>query len=58
MAETKGYANEAFPLRWKLFKQRIKKHYPNVVLFKPQKQAECLVVIERILELRKNEKYT
>jgi len=56
--ETKGYANEAFPLRWKLFKQRIKKHYPNVVLFKPQKQAECLVVIERILELRKNEKYT
>ena len=50
--ETKGYANESFPLRWKLFKQIIAKQFPGVILFKPQKQTECLVVIERILEIQ------
>jgi len=50
--ETKGRANDAFPLRWKLFKRIINDQYPGTVLFKPQKQAECDIVVERILELQ------
>ncbi len=49
--ETKGRANEAFPLRWKLFKRVIKNMYPDVIIFKPQKQGECQKVTERILEI-------
>ena len=51
--ETKGRANEAFPLRWKLFKKIISNQYPDVIIFKPQKQAECDTVAKRILELQK-----
>ena len=49
--ETKGYANESFPLRWKLFKKVIHNGYPNVVIFKPQRQSECDITVNRILEL-------
>ena len=49
--ETKGRANEAFPLRWKLFKKIMSEHYPDVIIFKPQKQTECDRVVERILEI-------
>ena len=49
--ETKGRANDAFPLRWKLFKQTVK-DYPDLVIFKPQKQAECDKTVLRILELQ------
>lgn len=51
--ETKGRANEAFPLRWKLFKRIIHDSYPDVVIFKPQKQTECDKTVERILQLQK-----
>jgi len=51
--ETKGRANEAFPLRWKLFKKVIKEQYPDVIIFKPQKIAECEKTVERILQLQK-----
>lgn len=51
--ETKGRANDAFPLRWKLFKRVIKDRYPGVIIFKPQKQAECERTVERILELQR-----
>ena len=44
--ETKGRANESFPIRWKLFKKFINKHYPRVTLYKPQNQKECDQVIE------------
>ena len=44
--ETKGRANERFPMRWKLFKRFINKCYPRVTLYKPQNQKECDQVIE------------
>jgi len=49
--ETKGRANEAFPLRWKLFKYQVKLKYPNVIIFKPQKQSECTAAAKRIVEI-------
>lgn len=51
--ETKGRANEAFPLRWKLFKQVISEEFPDVIIFKPQKQTECDTTVNRILEIQK-----
>lgn len=51
--ETKGRANEAFPLRWKLFKKLVATNYPGVYIFKPQKQAECTEVTIRIQEILK-----
>jgi hypothetical protein len=52
--ETKGRANESFPIRWKLFKSYVKDKLPQVTLYKPQNQKECDKVIELILEKRKN----
>ena len=46
--ETKGRANESFPMRWKLFKRFINRSYPRVTLYKPQNQKECDQVIELI----------
>ena len=46
--ECKGRANESFPIRWKLFKKYVAKHYPNMRLYKPQKQSECDDVINLI----------
>lgn len=48
--ETKGRANESFPMRWKLFKKLIKTEFPNVTLYKPQNQKECDEVIRLILQ--------
>lgn len=43
--ECKGYANESFPLREKLFKYYLTKNEPNVKYFlvKTQKQVDALV---------------
>lgn len=46
--ETKGRANESFPMRWKLFKKLISEKYPYYVLYKPQNQSECDKTIELI----------
>jgi len=46
--ETKGRANESFPMRWKMFKKYINKHNMPVTLYKPQNQKECDKVIEII----------
>lgn len=55
--ETKGRANESFPIRWKLFKNYVKKHLPCVTLYKPQKQDECDEVVKLILtKIKLNEK--
>jgi len=43
--ECKGRANEAFPLRWKLFKKWISINRPKTVLFKPQNRKDCDEVI-------------
>ena len=48
--ECKGRANESFPIRWKLFKKYIANTYPNIILYKPQKQSEC----DKVIELIKN----
>ena len=51
--ETKGRANESFPMRWKLFKRFINKCYPRVTLYKPQNQKECDQVIELLTKKNK-----
>ena len=48
--ETKGRANESFPMRWKLFKKLVKENMPKVTLYKPQNQKECDEVISLILQ--------
>ena len=52
--ETKGRANESFPLRWKMFKRYVVKHLPGVTLYKPQNQKECDATISLILESKNN----
>ena len=51
--ETKGRANESFPIRWKLFKRLVSEQFPDYVLFKPQNQKECDRVVDLIKEMRK-----
>ena len=48
--ETKGRANESFPMRWKLFKLLVTQQFPQYTLYKPQNQAEC----DRTIELIRN----
>ncbi len=50
--ETKGRANESFPMRWKLFKRLVMNQFPNVTLYKPQNQKECDETISIILSKR------
>jgi hypothetical protein len=45
--ETKGYANESFPIKYKMFKNLIKDL--DVVLYKPQNQSECDKTLKQIL---------
>ena len=52
--ETKGRANDSFPLRWKLFKEWMMKNGDNRTLYKPQNQAECDKTISLILQMRSN----
>ena len=49
--ETKGYANESFPLRWKLFKRHLKENNLTYVLFMPRNKAQCEEVLELIKQL-------
>lgn len=49
--ETKGYANESFPLRWKLFKTLLNNIGFKGKLFKPTNQKEvkdCIKIIKEI----------
>ena len=55
--ETKGRANESFPIRWKLFKSYVKENLPRVTLYKPQNQKECDETVELILKNRKKNDY-
>ena len=48
--ETKGRANESFPLRWKLFKKLIAEdRVEPFTLYKPQNQKECDETVRLIL---------
>ena len=51
--ETKGRANDSFPMRWKLFKQLVVRQFPGVTLYKPQNQKECDTTVELILQKQK-----
>ena len=49
--ETKGRANESFPLRWKLFKKLItERRLGPLTLYKPQNHKECDETVRLILE--------
>ena len=50
--ETKGRANDSFPLRWKLFKEWMMDNNDNRTLYKPQTHSECDITIELILKNR------
>jgi len=51
--ETKGRANESFPLRWKMFKKIVAEtKIDPFVLYKPQNQKECDETIRLILNSR------
>ena len=52
--ETKGRANESFPLRWKMFKYIMHLMNDKRILYKPQNQDECLKTVKLILEKRKD----
>lgn len=49
--ECKGYANERFPLKWKMFMQQLNEKDDPPVLFVPRNQSQILTTIEMILEL-------
>jgi hypothetical protein len=51
--ECKGRANESFPIRWKLFKQKIS--LSGIALYKPQNQKDCDETVLLILKNRKHE---
>ena len=47
--ETKGRANESFPMRWKLFKLLVTNQFPSYTIYKPQNQKECDETVRLIL---------
>ena len=54
--ETKGRANESFPIRYKLFKDWVRRNDPGRLLLKPQTNAECSEAVEIIKKHLKNVK--
>ena len=50
--ETKGRANDSFPLRWKMFKYLMHLMNDKRTLYKPQNQKECDQTILLILKNR------
>lgn len=48
--EVKGFPNDAFPLKWKWFKQHLLENDYEVTLFKPNNQANVLKAIQLIKE--------
>ena len=50
--EVKGFSNDAFPLRWKLFKHKLFKECIVYDLYLPRNQREVLQVIQLILDRR------
>jgi len=50
--ETKGRANESFPLRWKMFKKLMANNRIGpFTLYKPQNQKECDMTVELIKKI-------
>lgn len=46
--ECKGFPNDAFPLKWKMFKDYLVKNGYNLTLYKPNNQQTVLKTIELI----------
>ena len=51
--ETKGNPNDAFPIKWKLFKKYLMDHKHNVDLYMPRNQKQVDEVIQVIIFKRK-----
>ena len=49
--ECKGNPNEAFPLRWKLFKKYLIDSNINTALFMPRNQKDCDEVVRLLINL-------
>ena len=49
--ECKGFANERFPLKWKMFMKLLMEQDDPPVLFMPRNQKQILQTVEMILEL-------
>lgn len=49
--ECKGFANERFPLKWKMFMELLKKGKNPPALYVPRNQKQNLETIQAILEL-------
>ncbi len=50
--ECKGFANESFPIRWKLFKHYLYNNNLKYQLYKPRNQKEVNEMVETILKLK------
>ena len=55
ICETKGRANDSFPLRWKMFKKWKMDNNDNRTLYKPQSKLECDETIRLILKQRQDD---
>jgi len=49
--ECKGFANERFPLKWKMFMEKLKQQGDPPALFVPRNQKQNIETIQAILEL-------
>ena len=49
--EVKGYANDVFPIKWKLFKNHLKELDNPPILYLPKNQKQVLETIELIKQL-------
>ncbi len=49
--EVKGFANDVFPLKWKLFKNHLQQQGDPPVLYLPKNQGQVLKTIELINQL-------
>jgi len=53
--ETKGRANDSFPLRWKIFKSYMSLIGDKRTLYKPQSQKDCDETVRLILKQRQDD---
>lgn len=51
IVEVKGFANDVFPMKWKMFKNYLRQHSPDTILFLPKNQKQVLETIEQIKNL-------
>lgn len=52
--EVKGFANDAFPIKWKMFKQLLAKTVSSLDLYLPKNQGQVREVIAQILSKKQD----